>query len=107
VSELVRAVAGTRNSYRLIPRGTVQLKGLPESMVTWSVDWDRPAGQRRMQFPRALTRADAPPLAGSGAESSHIATVFARVTSGEPGAIVLAGEPGIGKTRLAAHAAQA
>jgi class 3 adenylate cyclase len=107
VSELVRAVAGTRNSYRLTPRGTIELKGLPESMVTWSVDWDRPAGQRRMQFPRALTRADAMPFTGREAEVSQLATVFARVTSGEPGAIVLAGEPGIGKTRLASHGAQA
>jgi class 3 adenylate cyclase len=106
VSELVRAVAGTRNTYSLVPRGAVELKGLPESVVVWTVDWDRPAGQRRIQFPRALTRSDALPFTSREAEVSELATVFARVQRGEPGAVVLAGEPGIGKTRLASHAAQ-
>ncbi len=42
------------------------------------------------------------PLAGRGREQQRLATLLAAASAGEPGVALIHGEPGIGKTRLAA-----
>jgi DNA-binding SARP family transcriptional activator/DNA-binding CsgD family transcriptional regulator len=63
-----------------------------------------PAGAR----PAAVQPAEVPPgpvLVGRGAELAHLRDALRRAASGHGGAVVLVGEPGVGKTTLAEAAA--
>ncbi len=62
-------------------------------------DFERPA------LPAPLSSAG--PFVGRGDELARLGTVWARAAEGAPQALLLAGEPGVGKSRLAAECARA
>ena len=106
ITDLVRAVAGSRNSLRLEKRGEVELKGLPGAVMVWNVEWDPVISQSRLPFPRVLDAVGALPFIGRAAEIAQLGAVFAETKRGQLSAILLVGEPGIGKTRLASQMAR-
>jgi class 3 adenylate cyclase/tetratricopeptide (TPR) repeat protein len=100
-SDYVRAMARGRGGHDFTSIGDLELKGLPDAVAACTVNWE-PA-QAGVRFPAALTVASPYELVGRGEE-----LVTARaLLAGHRGFrfLWLAGEPGIGKTRLAAELA--
>ncbi len=110
-TEFVRMMAGRRIAHTLHSLGEMQLKGLPEPLEVLEVSWDPlpevevVAGQ--VPLPTRLAIAPAVGLVGRQSEVGHLAHALKRVTAGDGREVVLiSGDPGVGKTALAAHAAR-
>lgn len=102
-TEMVRLLARGRGNHRFVDRGELTLKGLPEPVHTCEVLWDVPAPTSTAMLPPALGMANQAPLIGREAE---VAAVFGALGELDRLKTVwLVGEPGIGKTRLAAAVA--
>ena len=114
VHDVVRSLVGSREGVAFGEIGSLELKGVPDTVHAAPLHWEpapepapAPAGPLAVdrRFPRALAEFDRQPLVGRDAELSDLREVL---TSGERRAVLLLGEPGIGKTRmasaLAAHA---
>ena len=80
------------------------LKGIPEPVdvhrVVWSTDRDVEVGS-----PAMLSGRGAFELVGREAERAAMVQAWDRAAAGERQLVLLAGEPGIGKSRLAADVA--
>lgn len=104
--DLVAALVGTRGGFAFSSVGPLELKGLTQPVSAVEVLWNSPAGvpverpaarRRRRSGPRG------PALVGRTDEIGLLEDAYARARDGEFGVVLLAGEPGIGKTRLAAE----
>jgi hypothetical protein len=110
-SDLVRAMAGRRSSHTLTSLGELELKGLPESIETFQVGWeplgaDAP-GSGRVPLPTRLTHRPAVGVIGRQNELALLDTAIKRVANGEGRELILlAGEPGQGKTTLVSEVAR-
>ncbi len=106
VADLVRLTARGRGGHTFAPVGPIALKGLPEPVVACAVAWETLGHAGLPLPPRLGTR---PPFAmfGRGAEAETLALAWAKAKDGQRQVVLVAGEPGIGKTRLAAEAARA
>jgi class 3 adenylate cyclase len=102
VSEIVRLMARGRG-HTLVSLGELTLKGLPEPASAFEVKWE-PLAPEELPLPPRLVRA---PLGmfGRAAESETLAAAWAQAKEGQRQLVLVAGEPGIGKTRLATEAA--
>jgi class 3 adenylate cyclase/tetratricopeptide (TPR) repeat protein len=112
VADLVRALAGRRCPHTFTARGVLELKGLPEPVVTLEVDWEPlgpvEASTAAMPPPSRLETTPAIGVIGRETELAVLADAIKRATVGEGSEIVMiSGEPGIGKTTLAARGARA
>jgi class 3 adenylate cyclase len=99
-SELVRALVGSRGGFGFRPCDPVALKGFPEPLAVCEIGWE-PALERRVSLPTPLTVGA--PLVGRGAELEELRRLWRDARGGRRAVAVIAGEPGIGKTRLAAE----
>lgn len=100
-SEVVRLLAGSRGTHRLEPVGTLDLKGLGE-INAYEVGWD--AGpDAAAPLPGALAPHETLPLIGRVDERDALREAWKRTLAGTPHVVLIAGEPGVGKTRLAAE----
>jgi len=106
VSEIVRVLARGRGGHTFTPIGRVALKGLPEPVVTCTVAW---APREDVGFPLPPRLATRSPFAmfGRAPEVEALALAWAKARDGQRQVVLVAGEPGIGKTRLATEAAHA
>jgi class 3 adenylate cyclase len=106
VSDIVRVLARGRGGHTFAPVGQLALKGLPEPVAASAVVWEPIATAGFLLPPRLGLR---PPFAmfGRGAEEEALALAWAKARNGQRQVVLLAGEPGIGKTRLATEAARA
>ena len=75
--------------------GDLELKGLTEPVPTFDVGWDPADGVADLRDANAVRR--------SRAEREVLAGRLAAARDGAGGLVLIAGEPGIGKTRLAAE----
>ncbi len=94
VSELVRRLVGSAPDLDLRDAGRFRLKGFAERWRLFelvSAD-NRPAG--------SLVRTVRTPLVGRDAELAELRTALGEAMAGSGRLVMLAGEPGIGKTRL-------
>ncbi|MDQ1382325.1 MAG: hypothetical protein QOJ71_3044, partial [Actinomycetota bacterium] len=92
VAELVRLLARGRSELELIPCGPKSLKGLPEPVDVFAVRWE-PA--ERTSGLRTST-----PYVGRERERETLAERWNAAATGTGGLVLIAGEPGMGKTRL-------
>jgi class 3 adenylate cyclase/tetratricopeptide (TPR) repeat protein len=103
-TELVRAICGRHQDFAAV--GRLELKGVPEPVEAFEVGWQpverAPHG---MPLPRRLQ--GVPPIAfvGREAEREQLKQLLEQARAGGLRIVLLSGEPGIGKTRLACHAA--
>ena len=102
-----RCRAGTgrqSGGHEFVPMGGLDLKGLTEPLVAWEVVWS--LGEARVEMPARLSEVAARgACVGRDDELELVVTAWKRVTTGERRMVMVAGEPGIGKTRLAAELA--
>jgi class 3 adenylate cyclase/tetratricopeptide (TPR) repeat protein len=114
VSDLVRQLVGTRGDFVFREIGRVELKGLGEPVPAWSLDW---AAEKSRESPIELVGhpvrpAALPPglvtslttrLVDRERELERLRDAWRLAESGGTQVVFLAGEPGIGKTRLASE----
>lgn len=108
VADVVRVLLGSRAEVQLEPAGELELKGLPETIAVCEVAWS-PLAVRAVQLPlpRAFSLAPRFSLAGRDAELDQLVVAWKQASVGSCRAVLIGGEPGIGKTRLAAETARA
>jgi class 3 adenylate cyclase len=102
-SDLVRALVGSRVDHAFEAVGAFELKGLEEPVVAVAVVWEPPAVD--MALPAALVAGADRPFIGRDAERATLREAWESATGGRCRLVLLAGEPGIGKTRLAGELA--
>jgi class 3 adenylate cyclase/DNA-binding CsgD family transcriptional regulator len=99
-SELVRGLVGSRGGFVFQPVGPLALKGLAEPLPAHEVRW-APAPGDGAGGPPVLVDPGAVRLVGREAELEQLEAELALAASGRLRVVLLVGEGGIGKTRLA------
>jgi class 3 adenylate cyclase len=97
---VVRMLAGSRAPTTLADVGALELKGLPDPVVACEVSWEP-----------AVAAVPLPPLVtgsrtvfvGRDVEIERLEALWKESSAGEHRIALVAGEPGVGKTRLAAE----
>ena len=106
-SDLVRLIAGSGMPDALSPIGTVELKGFADPVVVWEVAWDPGDEEERAPFPSLLASQAVLPFTGrDGVVDRSVGVWRLSVDSEVPIALLVSGEPGIGKTRLSSEVAR-
>lgn len=108
-ADVVRVLARSRHGQVLNALGALELKGLSEPVTTYEVSWSPPvadAVDEQLRLPSPLRTDREFPFAGRADELGQLSEQWSAVQAGECRLSLLAGEPGIGKTRLAAEIAQ-
>jgi class 3 adenylate cyclase/tetratricopeptide (TPR) repeat protein len=103
VTEVVRLLAGTGGGYELRPVGPLDLKGLPAPVSACEVAWE-PLRVPSVPMPALLTDIGRV-FVGRDRELERLQQLWKEAAAGELRVALLAGEPGVGKTRLAAELA--
>ncbi|HEV3365150.1 MAG TPA: BTAD domain-containing putative transcriptional regulator, partial [Acidimicrobiia bacterium] len=110
-SDLLVGLVGSRGDFRFGPLRWLTLKGLPDPVGAMTVDW-RPESMVAAAPPdEAVAVIPMPRLAattsrifvGREAELARFRRLWSEVTAGNPKVVFIGGEPGVGKTRLAAE----
>jgi tetratricopeptide (TPR) repeat protein len=101
-SGLVRGLVGSRGSFSFRSLGQAVLKGISEPVEKWEVAWE-PVEERRFALPVPLVADESAPLVGRDAQLEELRGHWEAARAGGRRVAVLVGEPGIGKTRLAAE----
>ena len=99
-SRLVCDLAGARAGHRLRDVGDLALKGLPDPLASCEVVWE-PVLARRSPLPPFVTARQLSSFVGREDELLVLSKEFERARAGECRVVLIQGEPGIGKTRLA------
>lgn len=104
VADVVRVLAGSRTPHGFQPRGQLELPGLPMPVSAYAVSAAPTAA--RIPLPSALSYSDADPFVGRLEERQRLERLWEEVAHGRRQVVLLSGEPGAGKTRLAAELAR-
>jgi len=102
-SEVVRWLGGAQGAPVLVPVGSLELKGLDAPVPAMRVEWE-PAPASTIPMPALLTDVGRI-FVGRDAELERLGQLWKEAVAGERRVALLAGEPGVGKTRLAAELA--
>jgi len=104
-ADLVRALTRGRGGHRFSAVGDLELKGLAEPVTAVEVGWeaDRPVGAE-VPFPPLLSGSGV--FAGRAAQLQLLEAAWKEAVSGVRRAALVAGEAGVGKTRLSAELAR-
>ena len=103
VSDVVRVLAGAWSDHALDDCGERTLKGLPAAIRCWSLDWRRAPPPPNPDV--GLLVDDEFAFVGRDAELSQLEDAWTVARHGSRTAVVLAGDAGVGKTRLAVQIA--
>jgi class 3 adenylate cyclase len=105
LGQLAKMMAAGRD-HAFASVGALELKGLPEPVETFEVRWE-PADRVPGGIPLPSRLHGVPPLAYAGrrVERERLSALWDAARGGMRQAVMISGEPGIGKTRLASHAA--
>ena len=102
-SQVVQGLVAARGTYGFTPVGIRSLKGLPEPVTVFAVDWE--PDEHVAVLPRALKLASSGPFVGRSRELAAAADAWASVTAGGRRLVLISGDSGIGTTRFAAEVA--
>ena len=108
ISDVVRVLAGSRSSCPLSSAGALELRGLDVPVLAWEVQWQQwqPSVRAVVVPPRLVEIAGRGACVGRELQVGQLLAVWkSAVTARERRLVLVAGEPGIGKTRLAAAVA--
>ena len=94
VSEMVRGLLGRSPDVELVDRGRSRLKGFPERWRLYEVVWQEQA----TTAPALLERT---PFVGRESERAELRRLLDQAARGQGTLVMIGGEPGVGKTRLA------
>jgi class 3 adenylate cyclase len=106
VSSLVSALARGRGGHQLRSVGALELKGLEGPLEAQEVLWVSLVPET-VALPPALVQRGEFPFSGRAKEAELLVGAFSVVSTGGTRVVLVCGEPGIGKTRLAAEVANA
>ena len=104
VSDLVRQIGGARDGHRFRSLGGLQLKGLPEPVQAFELQWE-PAAGGRIALPERLRELPPTGYVGRLAERARLQELWGQVREGSLRLALICGEAGVGKTRLSTHLA--
>jgi class 3 adenylate cyclase/tetratricopeptide (TPR) repeat protein len=105
VSNVVRLLAGSRGDLQFNAMGPVDLKGLSAPIETSEVAW-QPVPDAEMPLPAALMARGQGRFVGRVAEREQLTAAWKESAVGARRVALISGEPGVGKTRLAAEIAR-
>ena len=107
VTDVVRLTAGRRGSHTFKPRGEARLKGLPYAVNIAEVNWSPMSSGAAIDLPARIALV---PRSGFVGRSLELGLLEERrvaiATNGGCDVVLIFGEPGQGKTTLAAAAAR-
>ena len=95
VSEIVRQLAGSGPDFTFVDRGRYRLKGFPDRWHLYGLGYDT------AQPPATGPFAEQTPFVGREAERAEFGRLMAQAQAGTGALVMVGGEPGVGKTRLA------
>jgi len=96
VSETAKGLLGAGTTVELEDRGETQLKGFPEPVRLYGVSWEEEAAG-----PAGLPLPERTPFVGRESERADLRRLLDQPVSGQGALVMIGGEPGVGKTRLA------
>ncbi|HEV3234582.1 MAG TPA: AAA family ATPase [Candidatus Dormibacteraeota bacterium] len=97
---LVRDLVGSRGEFAIVDAGSRPLKGLTSPVEVCEVRWQAAAAET-FPLPRELEAPARSSFVGRAADMERLATLWPTTAAGGRQLVLLAGEPGIGKSRLA------
>jgi class 3 adenylate cyclase len=100
VSDLVKALAGSRVDHSLNSLGQRELKGLPHPIDVSEVEWTKEVVESGVPLPGFVDTNPTFSFAGRAPEHEVVRTAWKEARDGHRRAVLISGEPGIGKTRL-------
>jgi class 3 adenylate cyclase/tetratricopeptide (TPR) repeat protein len=106
VADTVRAVAEARTVAPFTPAGMLILRGLGTEMAVWKLDWTQMASPAAVALPGPLQGSEPFGFVGRVAELAALRATLERAATGGRHVMLVGGEPGVGKSRLAREFAQ-
>ena len=104
VTDIVRVLAGSRAEHELRLVGEIDAKGLTAPISACEVVWapvsERESESRSVPLPPVIEQADTFAFVGRSDERDTLVDAWKEVVAGGRRVVLIAGEPGIGKTRL-------
>jgi DNA polymerase III delta prime subunit len=97
---LVRAIAGSRAGHTFLELGPTELKGLPDPIVVCDVQWAPAEAAPALELP-SLLAGGGRIFVGRAEPLERLRQRWKEAVSGERRVVLIGGEPGVGKTRLA------
>lgn len=97
-SEIVRGIVGSADDINFTDLGLSTLKGIPEQWRLYEVPWQREETAAALAL---ATLSERTPFVGREREVEELAQFLSQAAHGQGNLVLIGGEPGVGKTRLA------